>query len=430
MSYPVGTALTYAALATTVGAPTDSFTYLWSFDDGGSGVGASVSYTWGTNGPHSATVTATDTTTLGTAVASKLVTIDSFVWSLAATAMPYYARSPLSGNVDADTIISAGGRDSVGTNHLKTTYTFNGATWTQVGDMVNARSSFNNSHPARLVRLPNSKIMAVGNNSVTAGVGFTAELYDPVAKTWALTGSMTNDRSFNCYPVLLNDGRVIVYGGQTLSAATTNAYEFYDYNAGTWSAGGTIGSATDGLAAIPALMNDGRVFYASPASGASRIFNPTNNTWFTCSPNTLTGGLNNNNVAVICGVDGNVYLFGYNGSSTTLCGRYNVSSDTWTQLAPWSAGLNSGVFPYKLGSGSYILILGVVLPGSLVGSAIYDSADGTWKLTASYNVQGSTSLGATAKENGFGTLAGKPIVWCNSGDTVAPYGTPEIFNGA
>lgn len=429
-SYPVNFPITWSATAATVGSPGSTFNYSWKYDDGTVLLGQSVSKTQSVLGSVTGTVTAVDTTTLGTASASKMIAVDSYVWSLAPSAMPYYVRSPLSGNVDGNTVISAGGRDSGGANNIKTTYIFDGTTWTQVGDMVNARSSFANNHPVRLVKLPNGKIMAVGNNSVTAGVGVSAELYDPVAKTWALTGSMTNDRSFNCYPVLLNDGRVIVYGGQTISAGTTNAYEFYDYNAGTWSAGGTVGNSTDGSIAIPALMNDGRVFYASPASGVSRIFNPTNNSWFTCAANTLTGGLNSNNVAVICGVDGNIYLFGYSGSSTTLCGRYNVAADTWTQLTPWSAGLTPGVFPYKLGAGSYILIPGITLPGGLLGSAIYDSADGTWKITASYNVQGANSLGSTAKENGFGTLAGKPIVWCNSGDTVAPYGTPEIFNGA
>ena len=428
MSYPSNVALTYTALATTIGSPGNVFTYTWSFDDGAVGTGASLTHIWTTTGPHIATVTATDTTTLGNATTSKLVTIDSYIWSLASSAMPLYVRSPLSGNLDGNTIISAGGRDN-SLNNIKSTYIFDGSVWSQVGDMVNARSSFNNNHPVKLVKLPNGKMLVAGNNSVTAGVGISAEIYDPFTQTWSSTGSMSNDRSFNCYPVLLNDGRVIVYGGQTISAGATNAYEFYNFNTGTWSNGGTIGNSSDGTIVIPAMMNDGRVFFASTANGVSRIFNPTNNSWFTCSSNTLTGGLNNNNVSVICGVDGNIYLFGYNGSSTNLCGRYNTGSDTWTQLTAWSSTLNPGVYPFRLGSGSYILIPGITLPGGNLGSAIYDTSDDAWRMTAQYNIQGTGSLGSTARENGFGTISGKPIVWCNPGDTTAPYGIPEIFNG-
>ena len=82
MSYGINETLTYAATASTTGMPSNSFTYAWTFDDGGTGTGASTTYAWATSGYHLASVTATDTTTSGTATASKTVHIMSYLWSL------------------------------------------------------------------------------------------------------------------------------------------------------------------------------------------------------------------------------------------------------------------------------------------------------------------------------------------------------------
>lgn len=79
MSYPINQAITYTAVASTVGMPANTFTYAWAFDDGGTGNTASLSHTWTTGGNHTATITATDNTTLGVATASK--TISTVDWS-------------------------------------------------------------------------------------------------------------------------------------------------------------------------------------------------------------------------------------------------------------------------------------------------------------------------------------------------------------
>lgn len=84
MTYPMNTAITYTASAQTSGTTGHSFGYAWTFDDGGTANTASAAHTWTTGGLHLATVVATDTTTLGTATASKEIQVQdwsTFTWT-------------------------------------------------------------------------------------------------------------------------------------------------------------------------------------------------------------------------------------------------------------------------------------------------------------------------------------------------------------
>lgn len=75
MSYYIGVPVTYTALASTAGFPTNQFSYLWEFGDGGTAYTASTQKIWSTLGPQTATVTATDSVSLGRASASKEITL-------------------------------------------------------------------------------------------------------------------------------------------------------------------------------------------------------------------------------------------------------------------------------------------------------------------------------------------------------------------
>lgn len=71
----VPSAITYQASASTVGYPDADHIYTWSFNDGTSLVGATVSKTWTGHGAKTATVTATCTDTSTTATASITVNV-------------------------------------------------------------------------------------------------------------------------------------------------------------------------------------------------------------------------------------------------------------------------------------------------------------------------------------------------------------------
>jgi hypothetical protein len=89
------------------------------------------------------------------------------------------------------------------------------------------------------VKLTDGKILVAGGQSelTTTGILSTAEIYDPTAGTWTLTGSMKVPRTWHGM-VLLGDGKAMVLGGLTTgSCVETLTTEIYDPTAGTWTDG-------------------------------------------------------------------------------------------------------------------------------------------------------------------------------------------------
>jgi uncharacterized repeat protein (TIGR01451 family) len=106
-------------------------------------------------------------------------------------------------------------------------------------------------HTATL--LADNRVLIVGGMTST-GQTVTAELYDPVAKTFTLTGSMQRPRTGHA-ATLLNDGTVLVTG---MSAANLYGAEIYNPATGTFS---SISNAVYvHLDHTSTLLNDGRVF--------------------------------------------------------------------------------------------------------------------------------------------------------------------------
>lgn len=398
-------------------------TVTWAFSDSTTASGASVSKSWSTEGFHTATVTATNTTTGGTASAEKLVEIDSYDWSIQGSMPTFYIRAPLSGQINTNLVLSIGGVTTGSVKHALC-YEYDGTTWTQVGDMARPRTSANNNRGFRMPTLNNGKILAAGNTVDLVGGGATCELYDPTAKTWSSTGSMNADRSYRCFPVKLDDGRVFVYGGSSIAAAGQNTYEIYNQNTGVWTSMGTVGTSSDATGAIPHKMSDGRVFIVSTATAVSRIYNPTSNTWFTCATNGAFGGYRNN-MSVIEGQDGNIYLLGHDGSNSLASCKYIMATNTWATLP--GAGATITGEPELVGT-QYIHLVATSL-GATVGSRLFNINSQTWELERPFATQGAGSLGTTGSVLGRGSIGGKLLLWGSPGDTSAPYTPPEIFNG-
>lgn len=91
-------------------------------------------------------------------------------------------------------------------------------------------------HTATL--LANGQVLVAGGGYLSywpGGTGFrgsTAELYDPDAGTWTLTGSMNQAREDH-QAVLLASGQVLVAGGSIDPGDTTSSAELYDPHTGT-----------------------------------------------------------------------------------------------------------------------------------------------------------------------------------------------------
>jgi N-acetylneuraminic acid mutarotase len=85
-------------------------------------------------------------------------------------------------------------------------------------------------------------LVAGGANSASGGTYLaTAELFDPVAKSWAIAATMTRSRSGQT-AVLLEDGQVLVAGGRDASGPLAHA-ERYAPAGDRWAPAGALAEA-------------------------------------------------------------------------------------------------------------------------------------------------------------------------------------------
>ncbi len=213
-------------------------------------------------------------------------------------------------------------------------------TWSAAASMNVARSA----HTATL--LPNGKVLVTGGSS-TNGLFpplSSAEIYDPVANTWTLTGSMAFTRQQHIAFYIPSLNKVIVAGGFTNSAgnAPTATCELYDINAGTFSATGSM--------SIPRRIYSGQLL----ATGK---------------------------VLAICG-----YTTG--NARSNLCDLYDPTTGTWT--ATGSTSVVRGDFTSIMLANKKVVIAGGGDAGTI--SEIYDPTLGTWSVTGPI----STSTGFSA----------------------------------
>jgi len=142
-------------------------------------------------------------------------------------------------------------------------------TWTVTGSLNQARAWGGSEALSGTILLNSGQVLAVGGYGGSGCGSFlsSTELYDPVAGTWAFTGSLSTTRDQHRL-VLLSDGRVLVSGGLASDCTTyLNIAEIYDPNSGAWSATGSLNQARAAHAAASLL--DGRVLVAGGNSGST-----------------------------------------------------------------------------------------------------------------------------------------------------------------
>src|SRR5205085_3686900 len=112
-------------------------------------------------------------------------------------------------------------------------------TWSVTGNLSIGRPL---RHTATL--LQNGKVLVAGgdfNPDEVSCVFNSAELYDPIAGTWSLTGNLNIGRATHT-ATLLQNGKVLLAGGYDCGG-TLNSAELYDPATGTWSKTGNINTA-------------------------------------------------------------------------------------------------------------------------------------------------------------------------------------------
>jgi hypothetical protein len=194
-----------------------------------------------------------------------------------------------------------------------------------MGHMNYARSG----HTATL--LSNANLPNHGKVLIVGSVGTSAELYDPVKSTFAVTGSMHHART-SPTATLLKTGKVLVVGGDP--STTDLRAELYDPTLGTFSYTGSTTTPRSGHTAT--MLIGGNVLIAGGTGAAgptatAEVYNTSSGTFMRTTHNMnvpRTG-----HTATLLGTedgsqDGSVLIIGTDGSADL----YNPNTETFTRV--------------------------------------------------------------------------------------------------
>ncbi len=160
-------------------------------------------------------------------------------------------------------VLAAGGINGAG-NPISSAELYDPSTgkWTSTGRMNVAR----NEHTA--VLLATGNVLVAGGENLNGVSTVKTELYNPSTGKWTLTGAMHTSRLEHTMTLLMN-GNVLVAGGtkQTLTGQSVLASaEIYNPGAGTWTVTGSLQNARTGHTAT--LMPSG---YVLAVSGSGKV---------------------------------------------------------------------------------------------------------------------------------------------------------------
>jgi len=182
------------------------------------------------------------------------------------------------------TVLVAGGCCAPGSYFasLSSAEIYNAATgtWAATASMASGRAG----QTATL--LGDGTVLVVGGTAVEAYPDTplrSAEIYDPVAKTWHGAGSATTPLHSFATATLLRDGRVLVTGGMSGGVAY-NVADVYSPSTGTWQATGAMHVGR--WLAAATVLSDGTVLVAGgeptlmgTPGATTEMYRPASNTW-------------------------------------------------------------------------------------------------------------------------------------------------------
>ena len=209
------------------------------------------------------------------------------------------------------------------------------------GNRVEALAMTTPRANAAAIRLRDGRILICGGTATgeIGGVLSSAELYDPVARTFTPTGSMTVPRTGQTITMLL-DGRVLLTGGDQNAGYRSQlaSAEIYDPGNGAFTATGSMSTPREGHTAT--ILRDGRVLVAggSPngiqATDSAEIYDPSSGTF------SRTGHLHQPRVAHVAALLGTGKVLIAGGGRGGMPGGY-ISYDTAEMYDPVTASFTS-----------------------------------------------------------------------------------------
>lgn len=142
--------------------------------------------------------------------------------------------------------------------------------------------------------LPDGRILAAGGLSVTGAAVQTAELYDPVTRSWSSTGLLGTPR-WQLDAVTLDNGKALFAGGASgfAAGAVLATAELYDPATGTFSpTANNLSVARQGYGI--SRLNDGRILISGGSTAGNQlggtgitavdIYDPDTNTFSAAAP--------------------------------------------------------------------------------------------------------------------------------------------------
>jgi len=202
------------------------------------------------------------------------------------------------------------------------------------GNRVEALAMTTARANAAAIRLRDGRVLICGGTATgeVGGVLSSGELYDPAARTFTPTGSMTVPRAGQTI-TMLRDGRVLLTGGVRNAGfrSELSSAEIYDPAAGIFSATGSMSVPREGHTAT--ILRDGRVLIAGGSDNgihtldSAEIFDPSSGTF------SRTGHLHQPRVAHVAALLGTGKVLIAGGGRGGMPGGY-ISYDTAEMYDP------------------------------------------------------------------------------------------------
>jgi WD40 repeat protein len=272
------------------------------------------------------------------------------------------------------------------------------------GDMSTGRAE----HTATL--LPNGKVLIAGGDSCSFINYYqscpldSAEVYDPVAGTFATTGKMSVTRFFHT-ATLLGNGKVLITGGHDASA------ELYDPTPGTFAA--TTGSMSVGRSSHTAtLLASGKVLIAggSNSTGAlatAELYDPNAGT-FTAT-GSMAAGRTSHTATLLA--NGKVLIAGGSNSTGAPLATTELYDPAKGNFTAANSMLSPRIFhtATQLSNGNVLVTGGIAnlaTGASLPSAEVYDVVAGTFTATTGPMVTARDSHFAVLLANGTVLVAG------------------------
>jgi len=290
---------------------------------------------------------------------------------------------------------------------------------------------------ASLPVLPDGKVLVAGGLDAAGKLSSAAELYNPVTRTFSITGGMQVG-TISMSPVVLDDGSVLFIGGwdsvtpQTASelpgwsytGSGTALVERYYPASGLFQSAGSL--AEDRLFGCNVRLPTGNVLAIAGAQGPNTIehnveqYDVTGGLWTTVA--SFTG-------APFCGAafmlpNGRVLLTGTGGltGATPVPGvllfdpATNAIGPTTNALATFSPAF------VQLADGDVLAFGGTLNGAPTVTAQVYGAQTNTWKTVGSLNQPRGPALGA------FLLASGEVLVVGGTDANGIPLATAEIYH--